>query len=120
MDSGDAVRCIVTSDAGCPTTSKAFPIAVHKTKTGTTTGSNTVRFYPNPVTTTLYVEDGDPADPISVITIFSNSGNRVLILANLNGHTNISVDVAGLNPGLYYVGLDRNSGKSDHFTFIKR
>jgi len=120
LDSGDAVRCIVTSDAGCTTASIAFPISIHKMVTDTNNTSNMVRFYPNPVITTLYVEDEAPSDPIFAIAIFSNNGVKVLAVNSANGQTKYSIDVAGLSPGIYYLRLNRNSGKSNHFIFLKR
>jgi hypothetical protein len=119
LDSGDAVRCIVTSDAGCTATSNAFRISVQKVKVGSSTGSS-ILFYPNPATATLYIVNEGPTDPIAAITIFNANGNVVMLLPNPNGQTKFSIDVGGLNPGMYYVQLYRNSGKTDHFSFLKK
>jgi hypothetical protein len=62
----------------------------------------------------------DPMDPIETITVFTAAGNRVISLGNLTSQVKIAIDVASLTPGIYYVSLTRQSGKTDRFQFMKR
>ncbi|HEV9036829.1 MAG TPA: T9SS type A sorting domain-containing protein, partial [Puia sp.] len=113
MVGGDYVRCIVTGSDGCTAASNTLSLTV-------ITIPNTVRYYPNPAGPTLYVENMDPMDPIETITVFTAAGNRVISLGNLTSQVKIAIDVASLNPGIYYVSLTRQSGKTDRFQFMKR
>jgi hypothetical protein len=77
------------------------------------------RWYPNPVSSTLYVQDEDRSDPVSTINVFSNSGNRLLVINNTGRQEKISIDVLALPGGAYFVEVRRKSGKTRYFQFLK-
>ncbi|GGA95368.1 FG-GAP-like repeat-containing protein [Puia dinghuensis] len=112
---GDKIRCLGTGTTGC--------LAVSNTLTcgfDGNAGVNGVRYYPNPATTVLYIVDTDPGDPIDALSIASATGNPVIVLNSVNSRSRIAVDVATLNPGMYFVTITRSSGSRSAFSFIKR
>lgn len=118
VTSGDAIRCVALSAAGCKGVSKALSIKIKKPTAGTA-APITFRQYPNPATTTLTIDNLTPADGFTALAIFSGSGNKVLEITNVNSSTHLVIDVAGLNPGEYYAELTRQSGKKERFLFLK-
>ncbi|HTI92750.1 MAG TPA: T9SS type A sorting domain-containing protein [Puia sp.] len=76
------------------------------------------RQYPNPVRSTLYVENLDATDPISTVSVFSSTGKMTLTVNNQSNQTKIAIDVAGINPGEYVVRLERRSGRP-YFLILK-
>jgi hypothetical protein len=109
---GDRLQCIVTGASDCMATSNALTLAV-------IAGISTTRYYPNPVTSVLNIQNSDPNDPLSSVTVTDITGNRCMTLTNLNGQATVSVDVATLANGIYVVTLIRSSGKPSHFSFVK-
>jgi IPT/TIG domain/FG-GAP-like repeat/Secretion system C-terminal sorting domain/Photosynthesis system II assembly factor YCF48/PKD domain len=110
---GDNVRCIVSSTDGCSATSNTLRLTV-------ATVANAVRYYPNPAGPTLYVENMDPSDPFSTISIFSPAGNRLVSLQGPFARATTALDVSWLTTGTYFVRIERKSGKTNQFIFMKR
>ena len=110
--SGDRVRCILTGAADCIATSNALLLEV-------SSGISPTRYYPNPVTSTLYIENPNSNDPLSSISVVDIMGNHCITLTNINGQALISVDAATLAKGIYTVTLLNSSGKVSHFSFVK-
>jgi|GEM_PF-1311512 len=118
VTSGDKIRCICKTQAGCTAIGNALSIRVNK-PTAPQMSPNGYRWYPNPVTSTVYIEDQDKSDPLSMISVFSNSGLNVLEVRNTGYREKISIDVSSLGTGEYFVKLARGSGKTSHFVFLK-
>jgi len=118
VTSGDKIRCICKTQAGCTAIGNALSIRVNK-PTAPQMSPNAYRWYPNPVTSTVYIEDQDKSDPLSMISVFSNSGLNVLEVRNTDYREKISIDVSSLGTGEYFVKLARGSGKTSHFVFLK-
>ncbi|WP_188932109.1 FG-GAP-like repeat-containing protein [Puia dinghuensis] len=118
VDSGDAVKCEVTTGAGCSGTSNTLSYRIKSSPAGTST-SGDYRQYPNPVRTTLYIDNLDAADPITAVSILSNTGNMMLTVNIPGNQTKIAIAVAGINPGEYVVRVDRRSGKAEYFLILK-
>jgi photosystem II stability/assembly factor-like uncharacterized protein len=110
--SGDQLRCTLTGRTGCGATSNALSFTVSKSATD-------VRYYPNPVSSTLYIDNTDRTDAIASVSVMDASGKIYMTLDNLTAQTLIKVDVAGLPKGVYFVSVIRASGKRSHFSFVK-
>lgn len=109
---GDGLRCILTGATDCMATSNILLFMV-------SSGISPTRYYPNPVTSTLYIENDDPNDPVSSISVADMMGNHCITLTNISGQALISIDAATLAKGIYMVTLLNSSGKSNHFSFVK-
>jgi IPT/TIG domain/FG-GAP-like repeat/Secretion system C-terminal sorting domain len=118
VDSGDAVKCEVNTSAGCTGISNTLSCRIKTSPTSTST-SGDYRQYPNPVRSTLYIDNLDAADPITSVSILSTIGNMIATFSNPGNQTKMTIDVAGMNPGEYVLRVDRSSGKREHFLLLK-
>lgn len=119
--SSDKIRCICKTHAGCSATSNSIAMRINVPTATPEIPSvdDGYRWYPNPVSSTLYVQDENRSDPVSTIVVFSNSGNKLLVINNTGRQEKISVDVLALPSGMYVVEVRRKSGKTRHFQFLK-
>ena len=119
--SGDKIRCVCKTGAGCTATSNAIAMRIDVTTATPDIPSVDVGYswYPNPVSSTLYVQDENRSDPVSTIIVFNNSGNRLLMINNTGRQSTISIDVLALPGGTYVVEVRRKSGKTRYFQFLK-
>lgn len=118
LDSGDAIRCEVITDTGCMGISNTLYYRIQRPPV-TTSAPDAYRSYPNPVGSTLYIDNQDAGDIIAAINIFSNTGSMVLTVNTTGNQTKMAINVAGINPGEYIVRLDRKSGKLEYFLILK-
>ncbi|GAA3919554.1 hypothetical protein GCM10022209_10500 [Chitinophaga oryziterrae] len=119
--SGDKIRCIGKTYAGCMAISNPIAISINvPTSTpGTPSVGTDYRWYPNPVSSTLYIQDENRLDQISTITVFSTLGTRVLMMNNTGRQEKITINVSILPSGAYFVETRRKSGKTRYFQFLK-
>ncbi len=119
--SGDKIRCVCRTGASCTATSNAIAmrINVNTAITDISLADAGYRWYPNPVSSKLYVQDENRSDPVSTINVFSNSGNRLLMINNTGRQEKISIDVLALPGGVYFAEVRRKSGKTRYFQFLK-
>ncbi|SFM90534.1 Por secretion system C-terminal sorting domain-containing protein [Chitinophaga sp. YR627] len=119
--SGDKVRCIGKTDAGCIFISNpiSMRISVLTALPEDPSVSMGYRWYPNPVSSTLYIQDENRLDWLSTITVFNTLGIRVLMMNNTNRQEKIAINVSVLPGGVYFVETKRKSGKTKHFEFLK-
>lgn len=121
LKTGDKVRCIVNTLAGCMATSNAIAIKINIiTSTPTSpTAPTDYRWFPNPVNTTLYIQDENRVDLIAKITVLNTVGVSVLVINNTGNQEKISINTSALPVGLYFVETKRKSGKTKYFQFLK-
>ncbi|MBS1663605.1 MAG: T9SS type A sorting domain-containing protein [Bacteroidetes bacterium] len=75
--------------------------------------------YPNPVTSTLIIENLNPSDPFDAIVIYNSTGNKALTLTSVPATDKLSVSVGTLNKGFYTVVVRSRSGKESRSVFVK-
>ncbi|ACU61684.1 FG-GAP-like repeat-containing protein [Chitinophaga pinensis] len=121
VKSGDKVRCLGKTDAGCIFTSYpvSMRISVPTATPETPSVSMGYRWYPNPVSSTLYIQDENRLDWVSTITVFSTLGIKVMVMNNADRKEKIALNVSALPSGVYFVETKRKSGKTRHFEFLK-
>jgi hypothetical protein len=121
VTSGDKIRCIGKTNAGCMAVSNsiAMRISVPTAIPGVQSADADYRWYPNPVSSTFYVQDENQFDPVSTISVFSNFGMRVQVMNNAGRQSTINVNVSTLATGAYFVEVRRRSGKTSYFQFLK-
>ncbi|SDH36375.1 FG-GAP-like repeat-containing protein [Chitinophaga filiformis] len=119
--SGDKIRCIGKTDAGCMAISNTIALRIN-VPTATPEApsvSADYRWYPNPVSSTLYVQDENRLDQVSTITVFNSLGISVLVMNNTGRQEKININVSTLPGGVYFVEMRRRSGKTRYFQFMK-
>jgi hypothetical protein len=121
VSSRDKIRCIGKTYAGCMTISNSISIRMNVPTATPESPSvaNGYRWYPNPVSSTLYIDDENRLDQISTIAVFNTSGIRVLVMKNGGRQEKITINVSSLPSGAYFVETRRKSGKTKHFQFLK-
>lgn len=119
--SGDKVRCIGKTDAGCKSVSNTVTMRINvPTATPETLSvSAGYRWYPNPVSSTLYVQDENRLDRVTTVTVFNTLGIEVLVMNNTDRQEKISINVSTLPGGTYFAETRRRSGKTRYFQFVK-
>jgi len=115
---GDRVHCLVNNATGCLKTTNSVAFTVAET-VAPNSAPNGYREYPNPVTGTLTIENTNPADAITTITIYDNTGNQLFVQKYSGIRDKTTIDVSSLPKGQYYAGMGRSSGRTDHFSFLK-
>ncbi|OQP44866.1 hypothetical protein A4H97_10945 [Niastella yeongjuensis] len=121
VTSGDKIRCVCRNNAGCTTISNSISmrISVLTAISGIPSADADYRWYPNPVSSTFYVQDENRFDPVSKISVFSNVGVTILVMNNAGRQSTINVNVGTLATGAYFVEVRRKSGKTSYFQFMK-
>jgi len=111
-ETGDAVRCAVTGAGGCTTYSNVISFGL--------SGTTTIRFFPNPATSVVYVLNTNALDEITALVVTDVNGHRVGAMSGLDNQFRITVDIAYLNPGMYFIEVWNVSGKKSTFSFQKK
>ncbi|MCF6407300.1 FG-GAP-like repeat-containing protein [Chitinophaga filiformis] len=121
VTSGDKVRCIGKPYPDCIAVSNSIAIRMNvPTSTPATPSVGAgYRWYPNPVSSTLYIQDENRLDQVSTVTVFNTLGIRVLTMNNTSRQEKIIINVSNLPGGMYFVETRRKSGKTRHFQFLK-
>jgi photosystem II stability/assembly factor-like uncharacterized protein len=119
---GDKIKCILSSNAPCATgitaTSNALQFYVN-TVNPTTENNYGIRYFPNPVSSTLIIDSLKISDQWETVDIRSINGLQNIISQNINGQTRITINVEGLSSGIYFAIIRRKDGESVYLKFIK-
>ena len=122
---GHKIRCRITANATCATTNTAISNELTFT-VNSVTGINPVpasvygiRCYPNPVTSTLIIDNLNPSDKWQELEIISINGQQNLLSVNATQQVKLSIDVQRLTNGQYIAVLRNRSGVSVYLKFIK-
>ncbi|RYG53611.1 MAG: T9SS type A sorting domain-containing protein, partial [Chitinophagaceae bacterium] len=117
QQTGDGLRAILTSTAGCTSSSTATSNALYF-MVNTTSTPRTV-LYPNPVHSILTIESAN-AVQWAVADILDDNGRRIFTYANSSANSEVRMDVSGLPAGIYFVRLIDRTGKPEYFKFVKQ
>jgi hypothetical protein len=101
------------------TSASAYADASNSLGFALTYGQSGIRYYPNPAMPTLTIQNILPGDGIASITVTSAIGSRNISLDNLAGQDKVTLNVAALSRGIYFVTVRRQSGESTKFAFVK-
>ena len=122
---GHKIRCRITANATCATTNTAISNVLTFT-VNSITGINTVpasvyniRYYPNPVTSTLIIDSLKLSDKWLELEIISINGKQKLLSVNVTQQVKLSINVQHLTNGPYIAMLRSKSGASVYLKFIK-
>jgi|GEM_PF-3412612 len=117
VQSGDKVRCRLTSSATCATPQVVFSNAVRVTVDSSGI-SVQHRAYPNPATTTFTVDRLNLTDNWEFLEI-RDAGGVLIATYDIVGRTSQQVNVQGLAAGRYAAFLRRRGGNSIMISFVK-
>jgi hypothetical protein len=123
---GDRIRCLLTSNANCATLTTVTSNVLVFTVT-TVTSVNPVaainygiKAYPNPVSSLLVIDSLRLSDQWQTVEITSIDGRQKLFAEKINGQTSLSINVERF-PGGYYVAILTNKqGRKAYLNFIKQ
>ncbi len=122
---GVKLRCILTSNGGCPSpvsiTSSPLVFTVNfVTAVDPVPGSNYgIAYFPNPVTNILYIDSLRLSDKWQTLEVTGIDGRPVLSIKNIVNRTMVFVNVIHLPAGMYIAVLRRNNGAAAYLKFIK-
>ncbi|MBI5858323.1 MAG: VCBS repeat-containing protein [Sphingobacteriales bacterium] len=122
---GNKIRCILTSNANCasPTTATSNTLTFTvNTVTGTPpapVSSYNIRYYPNPVHSTLFIDSLRLSDKWQTLDIIGINSNKVLVSVNISNRRTATLNVERLSSGQYMAVLRRKNGSIAYLKFIK-
>jgi photosystem II stability/assembly factor-like uncharacterized protein len=121
---GNKVRCLITGNEPCSSprtdTSNTLTFTLNVT-TGILSPNDPsgIRYYPNPVTATLYLDGLKISDGWSSLEIVSIEGSKKMRLNEITRQTALAINTGSLPNGMYMAILTKKSGERSFFTFMK-
>lgn len=124
LHNGDKLRSVILDSNACKkdiiirSNSLTFKIEAD-TAVGTPAGRLGIRYYPNPVNSTLTIDSLKISDQWQTVEISDLTGRQKISLTNIANQTKVSIPVNRLPQGYYMVILRRKDGSQSFFTFLK-
>jgi hypothetical protein len=115
--SGDKIRCRITSSEKCTNGAIAYSNVI-ELQVKSVEERETVRYYPNPVTSSLTIDSLKLNDKWQTLEIVSFDGLHVLS-KEIKGKTSLTIHLDNLQPGMYVAILRRAGGDPVYLKFIK-
>ena len=122
---GNKVRCIMTSSANCASpaivTSNSLTFTVNAiTAINPVPATNFgIKYYPNPVNNEFTIDNLKLIDKWQTIELFSITGNKIITSKNISGQSKVLLNVESFPNGQYIAVLKSKSEKSAYLKFIK-
>ena len=122
---GDKLLCLLTSNAACisrgTVSSDTLSFTVNIiTAVGPDPGTSTgMRLYPNPVSSTLTLDQLKASDLWKTLEICSIDGKSSYVNTNISNQTSINLSVSGMAHGLYLLVLKKANGTTAVMKFVK-
>lgn len=126
VTTGDKVRCLLTSNASCPSPAQVTsnwlqfvvsPITGLNPVNGSGYG---IRMYPNPVESIVYIDSLKSIDKWNTLRVVSLNGAGALPDILISNRNTVAINVQALPSGLYLIILNRKQGKPAFMRFIKQ
>jgi hypothetical protein len=123
---GNKIRCILTSNASCITqisaTSNALVFTVNTVTAINPVPSNQygIRYYPNPVREFINLDSLKLSDKWSSLDVFSLDGQKIGLSKNITGLKAVSINIEQLPAAGYIIVLRRKQGSPTFLKFIKQ
>ena len=118
---GDKLRCLIIIEDSCgfSDTLTTAPL-VFKITDGVNPMANLpVRAYPNPVGNSLILDNINPADNWQSFELLGPDGHQHIIIKDIRNRTNLTVSLANLPRGLYFVQFKRATGEKAFLRIMK-
>jgi endonuclease I len=122
---GHKLRCNVTSTAACATpaflTSNVLTFTVNTTTPVISVAANNfgIVLYPNPVATSIYLNNLKLTDKWQTAEIQTIDGKRNILNKRVDNVTNATININNLTSGVYVLVLRRANGQNAHIKFVK-
>lgn len=123
---GIKIRCLLTSSTGCsvPATvisnTKTFTVNTVTAVTPINALQTGIRYYPNPVEETLYIDSLKITDRWVSLQILSVNGSKPSMPVDIFNRTTLQLPVGHLTPGYYIAVLRRKAGPAVYIRFLKQ
>ena len=125
-NSGDRLRCRVTSAATCPNPIQVNSNVLQFTITPVTAIDPVnsrdfgIRYYPNPTDNILYIDSLKLTDRWNTLTVVNMGGARAMTDLVIFNRTTVSLNVQPWPAGYYLVILQRKKGAPAYLKFLKQ
>jgi hypothetical protein len=119
VETGNKIRCLLTSDASCVNPGIISSNVLVFDVTGGRNSVETIRYYPNPVTSILIIDSLKLSDSWRTLEIRSLDGKNMINLRSITNLTRAEVNMERFPPGQYVAVLKRENGTSAFLKFIK-
>lgn len=102
---------VVMTSGVCSDTSDCVEVIATATHDPFSTAA--LRFYPNPVTETFFLEslNGDAIRKV----VLSDMNGKIITSAHFEGQTKMSFTMRGMAPGMYLLVVERDQGEEIHY-----
>ena len=117
QQTGDGLRCVLTSTFTCPASTITTSNALYFTIDASLVPR--VRLYPNPVRSILTIENNGQTQWVNG-DIINENGRKVFTITNSFAGSEVRLDVSRLPAGVYFIRLTDNNGLLNYFKFIKQ
>lgn len=124
-NSGDRLRCRLTSNATCPNPIQVNSNVLQFTLTPVTaidpvnSRAFGIRYYPNPTDNILYIDSLKLSDRWNTLTVVNMGGARAMTDLVIFNRTTVSLNVQAWPAGYYLVILQRKKGAPVYLKFLK-
>jgi hypothetical protein len=121
LQTGDKIRCVLTSNAVCsyPSSATSNVLIFTVNASQTPAGNNGIRVYPNPVHTILFIDSLRAGDKWQTANLYSIDSKHLVVSKNITNQVKVSLDMAGFASGAYILMLKREDGSAVYFKLIK-
>ncbi|MCX6318086.1 MAG: T9SS type A sorting domain-containing protein, partial [Bacteroidetes bacterium] len=117
---GDRVKCEMISNASCLLTNSATSnVIVFNVADTSTGGRGYVHYFPNPVSTVLYLDRLSPLDNWQTMETISLDGRMVIPQRSIANQTRVELNVSRLQRGQYILILKNADGVKKHIPFMR-
>lgn len=122
---GDKVRCVLTSNAACVTPSTVTsnvlvftvsPVTAINPVPGNSYG---IRYFPNPANTTLIIDSLNLTDKWQTLDLFDITGKKYFVGLNVVNRRSVDLSISKLPGGQFILVLRRKTGLPAYIKFIK-
>jgi len=120
-NTADEVRCVFSSNSPCtgPLSDTSNTLVFFIQNTPLADSGLAIKYFPNPVSTTLFIDSLNLNDQWQSFEMFNSDGGRLLMTQQIQNQTSVSIDVRSVETGIYIGVLRRKSGAPFVFKFLK-
>ena len=122
---GDKVRCLLSTNKPCasPGTTSSntlqFTVNVVTAITPVSADNYGIKFFPNPVSSILYLDGLKIYDKWESLEVFNIDGKQMIPLQHITNKRKIELNTAYLKAGEYLLILTGRQGRKVHIPFVK-
>jgi hypothetical protein len=116
---GDKLRLKLSNDDPCVFSNITFSNSLLFVVTDSTRTGERIYVYPNPANTSTNVVGIELQQKWNKLEILNSEGKQVNLIKDIRGLTRVTVNIANLPSGTYFIALKRIDGKHKYIRFVK-